>query len=358
MNVKQEISKFLFYKENALQKLAVFLKENNHSTLFILVDENTKKYCLPVLVKNLKQKFTLLEIKSGEINKNLITSQFLWKELTEKAADRNSIVLNLGGGVITDMGGFCASTFKRGIRFINIPTSLLGMVDAAVGGKTGIDFNGLKNQIGLFSNPEMVLIVPLFLETLPKRELLSGLAEVIKYGLIKDPSIWEAIKKMHFNNPRISFEIIQKSIQIKERVVQLDPKEKGIRKSLNFGHTLGHAIETHFLTKPKEKHLLHGEAISIGMILAAHLSFQTQDFPLEFAHEISSFLKTIYKQRIPFEIAANDILSVLDLVKHDKKNDRGKTNFILLSTIGEALLDCQITKEEILEAFKFYNKIG
>ncbi|HIP48138.1 MAG TPA: 3-dehydroquinate synthase [Lutibacter sp.] len=345
----------IFYQKEAFNQLGIYLSTQSVSKLFILVDENTKKHCLPLLTEKCEHPFSLIEIKSGEVHKNLTTSQYIWQELTDKGAERNSLVLNLGGGVITDMGGFCAATFKRGIGFINIPTTLLGMVDAAIGGKTGIDFNGLKNQIGLFSNPKMVLLIPEFLVTLPVRELLSGLAEVIKYGLIDDTSIWETIKGFNTRKPSVSFEIIQKSIQIKERIVQQDPKEKGVRKTLNFGHTLGHAIETHFLSKSKNEHLLHGEAVAIGMILAVHLSFQTQGLPLEIVHKISTVLKEIYASTIPSKITTDDYQPIFDLLKHDKKNDKGKANFILLSSIGEAVLDCQISENEILKAFTYYN---
>jgi len=355
MSVQSNSSKSIFYQKEAFNQLGYYLSTQAVSKLFILVDENTKKYCLPLLKQECQHAYVLIEINSGEIYKNLSTCQHIWQELTNKGADRNSLLLNLGGGVITDMGGFSAATFKRGMRFINIPTTLLGMVDAAVGGKTGVDFNGLKNQIGLFSNPKMVLIIPEFLESLPQRELLSGLAEVIKYGLIDDISIWNTIKQFDSQKPSISYEITQKSIQIKERIVQQDPTEKGIRKILNFGHTLGHAIETYFFSKTEEKHLLHGESVVIGMILAAHLSYQTQGLPLEIVLEIATNIKEIYIQTIPSKISENNFLPILDLLKHDKKNDKEKTNFILLSSIGEAILDCQVTEIEILKAFEFYN---
>lgn len=229
------------------------------------------------------------------------------------------------------------------------------MVDAAIGGKTGIDFNGLKNQIGLFSNPEMILIAPKFLKTLPKRELFSGLAEVIKYGLTDDPSIWETVKNIDLENFTISADLIKKSIQIKERIVKQDPTEKGLRKTLNFGHTLGHAIETHFFSKPTKEQLLHGEAIGVGMILAAHLSFQTQGFQVELVAEIKTQIKRIYKSSIPRKLSLKDYKPIMDLLKHDKKNNQGTTNFILLSAIGKPILDCQVTESEILLAFEYYN---
>ena len=345
----------IHHQKQAFEKLAFFLDSEAITKVFILVDENTKEYCLPIFNKEYQLPYTLIQIISGEINKNLDTCKNIWQKLTDCGADRNSLLINLGGGVISDMGGFTAATYKRGIRFINIPTTLLGMVDAAIGGKTGIDFNGLKNQIGLFSNPEIILIVPKFLKTLPKRELFSGLAEVIKYGLTDDPSIWETVKKIDIENFTFSTDLIKKSIQIKERIVKQDPTEKGLRKTLNFGHTLGHAIETHFFSKPTKEQLLHGEAIAIGMILAVHLSFQTQGFPLELVADITTHIKRIYKSSIPTKLSSKDYKPILDLLKHDKKNNKGATNFILLSSIGKPILDCQVMESEILRAFEYYN---
>lgn len=331
-----------------------YFKKNFASRVFVLVDENTKQYCLPIVQKNLTHKLTPIQIHSGETHKNLETCQFLWQELIDKGCDRNSILLNLGGGVITDMGGFVAATFKRGIRFINIPTSLLAMVDAAIGGKTGIDFKQLKNQIGLFANPEMTLIYPEFLKTLAPREIRSGLAEVIKYGLIKDSSIWEYIKNMDTTSFDIAPSIIKKSIAIKETIVKKDPTEKGERKTLNFGHTLGHAIETHFLSKSESEQLLHGEAVAVGMILAAHLSTKSNSFPLAQTMEIAKVIDRLFPKII---IASDDISVILKFLQHDKKNTNGKVNFVLLKEIGKPELDCQVTDNQLLEAFAFYNSL-
>ncbi len=342
------------YTNASFEELNSYILKTDFSKIFILVDENTKKYCLPILKEVTLFSFSTIEIKSSETHKNLDTLQQIWKTLTDKAADRKSLLLNLGGGVITDIGGFAAATFKRGMRFINIPTTLLGMVDASVGGKTGIDFNGLKNQIGLFTNPEMVLVYKDFLQTLPTRELQSGMAEVIKYGLIADIKIWKYFKELN-SNSKISNEIIQNSIQIKEQIVQTDPKEKGIRKTLNFGHTLGHAIETHFLSKSKKKQLLHGEAVAIGMILATHLSYQTKNLPLQTLTAITSSIKNYYQNAIPKRISKKDYSPIIDLLKHDKKNTNGKVNFILISAIGKPLLDCEVTDSEIVSALDYYS---
>lgn len=328
-----------------------YLEKNSKAKIFVLVDENTEQYCLPILIKYLNHKTTPIQISSGEVFKTLETCQLLWQELIDQGADRYSVLINLGGGVITDMGGFVAATYKRGIRFINIPTSLLAMVDAAIGGKTGIDFKQLKNQIGIFIPPEMTLIYPEFLKTLVPREMRSGLAEVIKYGLIDSPKIWNYIQKMDTNSFKIDPWIIQESVAIKEKIVAQDPTEKGIRKSLNFGHTLGHAIETYFLSKTKSKQLLHGEAIAAGMILAASLSSQTTDFPIEKTRKIARVINKLYAK---LNFTPSDIDAMLDLLQHDKKNTNGQLNFVLLKTIGKTELDCQVSEEQIRNAFDFY----
>ena len=344
----------IHYTNASFEELNNYILKTDLSKIFILVDENTKKYCLPILKKTALFSFSIIEIRSSELHKNLDTLQQIWKTLTVKAADRKSLLLNLGGGIITDIGGFAAAAFKRGMRFINIPTTLLGMVDASIGGKTGIDFMGLKNQIGLFATPEMVVINKVFLQTLPTRELKSGMAEVVKYGLISDIRIWEYFKELNSSN-KISNEIIQKSIDIKEKIVLADPKERGIRKILNFGHTLGHAIETHFLNKPKKEQLLHGEAVGIGMILATHLSYQTKNLPHKTLLEITSSIKSYYKNTIPKRISKDDYTAIQELLKHDKKNTHGKVNFILISAIGKPLLDCEVTSSEIINALDYYS---
>jgi len=336
------------------EPINTFLSNNSSASIFVIIDENTQKYCLPILQKVLRSNIITLQIASGEINKNLDTCQLLWQKLLDLGADRNTILINLGGGVLTDLGGFVAATYKRGIRFINIPTTLLAMVDAAIGGKTGIDFNQLKNQIGVFANPEMTLIYPTFLKTLAPREIRAGLAEVIKYGLIADTAIWEYIQKMDTNSYDIDPTIIKKSIQIKENIVAKDPTEKGVRKILNFGHTLGHAIETHLLSKPKAEQLLHGEAVAIGMILAAQLSSQTQNFPIEKRNEVTILIKRLYPN---ISISNKDITAILDLLKYDKKNTNGQVNFVLLQTIGKPVLDCQVSTSQIIEAFDFYKAL-
>lgn len=335
----------------AFKQLSRYLDANKQAKVLVLVDENTQHYCLPILQKMLNSNLISIQIPSGEINKNLDTCRRLWQDLINLKVDRSSILINLGGGVITDLGGFVAATFKRGIRFINIPTSLLGMVDASIGGKTGVDFQQLKNQIGIFAKPEMTLIYASFLNTLAPREIRSGLAEVIKYALIDDASIWNFIQTMDPTSSDVDPSIIQKSVHIKERIVTQDPTEKGIRKTLNFGHTLGHAIETHYLSKDRNSRLLHGEAVATGMLLAAHLSYQTQNFPFKKMIEIASVINSLYPK---INISEHDIAPILNLLKHDKKSSNGQANFVLLQAIGKPVLDCQVNEEQIKQAFEFY----
>ncbi|MCC6690576.1 MAG: 3-dehydroquinate synthase, partial [Bacteroidia bacterium] len=261
----------------SLKQLSNQLKKTEYkkSIFFILVDQNTIVHCLPYLIAEVKslKNAEIIEIESGEQNKNIKVCIELWKVLGEYQANRKSVIINLGGGVICDIGGFVASTFKRGIEFINIPTTLLAQVDASVGGKTGIDFNNFKNEIGVFNNPSAVIVNPYFLKTLSKKEYLSGFAEIIKHALIADLAYWEKILKTELSDEVGIAELVKQSIAIKRKVVESDPHEKGLRKILNFGHTIGHALESYFLEK-NESIVLHGEAVAAGMICEAYLSFR------------------------------------------------------------------------------------
>ena len=260
-------------------------------------------------------------------------------------------MINVGGGVVTDLGGFVASTFKRGIDFINVPTTLLSMVDASVGGKTGVDLGNLKNQIGVINVPKMVLIDTLYLETLSKNEMRSGLAEMLKHGLIYDTNYWRKfldLKSMDFAD---FDELIYRSVEIKNEIVLQDPTEKNIRKALNFGHTLGHAIESYFLDHKDKKTLLHGEAIAIGMILESHISLHKNLINLEEYNQIKTAIKNIYEDVI-FE--ESDIEPILDLLIHDKKNEYGTIQFALIDGIGKIIINQTVENELILNAFKDY----
>lgn len=342
------------FSEDAYRKLNDYISENSPSTIFILVDENTNNYCLPILIEKLETEaiIEIIEIEAGEVNKNLDTCSGVWHALTELGADRKSLMINLGGGVITDLGGFVASTFKRGIAFVNIPTTLLSMVDASVGGKTGVDLGVLKNQIGLFSDPEMVLIDPRYLETISDRELHSGLAEIIKYGITFDRKIWNKIINFKELNVSEINKLIHRSIEIKNEVVTKDPKEKGLRKILNFGHTLGHAIESYFLESEDKENLTHGEAIAIGMVTEAFISHKLLNFPSEHVKSIKETILSIY-EKVAIDVL--DYEEIISLLIHDKKNVGGQVNFVLLTDFEKFKLDCKVEKDLIIEALNYYN---
>lgn len=332
-------------------ELAIFFKENTYSKIFVLVDEHTKLHCWPVLMPYVASfSYHLLEIPSGEQQKNLTTCAFIWNELLYNGADRHSLFLNLGGGVIGDMGGFCASTYKRGIDFIQIPTTLLSQVDASVGGKVGIDFSGVKNSIGLFKNPISVWIFPPFLKTLPVEELRSGFAEVIKHALIADKKQWERLLQIDNLNTIDWGSFIESSIQIKGKIVDEDPEEAGVRKILNFGHTIGHALESLFLDTSNS--LKHGEAVAIGIIMEAYLSFVTGKISAEELEEIRSFIFRIFGQ---YDIQSMSFDELMALIRKDKKNKGKNILFSLLEGIGKSSYDQNCNTEHIREAVSYYN---
>lgn len=341
---------------NKIIDLQGILYEYNKQNVFILVDENTKKDCYPLISKYLPQNINLIEIKSGEENKNIETVKLIWEALSKNGADRKSLLINLGGGVIGDMGGFAASTFKRGIKFINLPTTLLSQVDASVGGKTGFDFLGLKNEIGCFSAPEKVIIYPGFLKTLDADNILSGFAEMIKHALIFDAGHYEKLKELNLNKDEINYDklfgLIKKSVQIKEHFVKNDPFEANIRKALNFGHTFGHAIESYFLNTDKE--LSHGKAVALGMIFELFLSNKKCFFPMDQVVAIAGHINNLYGK---LDISENHYEAFYELMKHDKKNDKDEINFTFLSGIGLAEINKNATKQEIFEAFDFYMQL-
>ncbi|SHJ15161.1 3-dehydroquinate synthase [Flavobacterium terrae] len=331
-----------------------YLKENNFSKIFFIADENTNELCLPKILPLIETEvpFEIIELEAGEENKTIETCTQVWKVLIELGADRKSLIINIGGGVITDMGGFIASTYKRGIPFINIPTTLLSMVDASVGGKNGVDLDGLKNQIGTITNPAMVIIDSTFLETLSQREMKSGLAEMLKHGLIAKKTHWEKFKELAEIDFDSFDELIAESVEIKNNIVTQDPTENGIRKALNFGHTLGHAIETLFLENPEKENLLHGEAIAAGMILESYISLKKGLISNEEYSEIKSYLLSIYE---PITFEENDKFDIINLLIHDKKNEYGKVQFALLNGIGNISLNQTTDNELIMNSFKDYN---
>ncbi len=331
------------------ESLATFFAQNEYSHIAILVDEFTNKYCLPIIQDLLPSNFTKVLIKSGEHHKNLATCEQVWDRMTKANMDRHSLLVNLGGGVIGDLGGFCASTYKRGIDFIQIPTTLLAQVDASVGGKLGIDFHGLKNHIGVFQLPKAVLIDPKFINTLSIQQKKSGFAEIIKHCLIRDEKEWSAIRQQSFEELDLS-KLIAHSVAIKEAVVLEDPKEAGLRKILNFGHTLGHAIETYLLDKGKRK-ILHGEAIAIGMIVEAFISHQRDLISLQELEEIESYLFENYGR---VKLHPEEISKIIALTAQDKKNKGKEIRFSLLTGIGDCGYDIPVSTSEMKKAIQYY----
>mgnify|MGYP001415321847 FL=1 len=344
----------VYFDSIGYETLASLLIPSHYSKIFILVDENTSQYCLPHFLNNLATEIEIeiIELEVGEIHKNIATCTEVWGALSELGGDRKSIVLNLGGGVISDLGGFVACTFKRGIDFVNIPTTLLSMVDASIGGKNGIDLGNLKNQIGIIREPKAVLIDTQFLNTLPQNEMRSGLAEMLKHGLIFDKTYWDKFKNLKDLNTEDLNVLIHQSIQIKNNIVCEDLTENGIRKSLNFGHTLGHAIESYFLENEAKKNLLHGEAVAIGMILESYISKEKDLLSNAEYHEIKYIINDIF-DRIDF--SELEIEKIIDLLIYDKKNEFGKVQFALLDGIGKIKINQEVDNALIYKAFEDYN---
>ena len=336
--------------DNSLEELARFAKQAKYSRVFILTDENTGEHCLPLVQKHFEgeDNYDLIEVPSGEENKTIDFCTGIWNMLIDFGADRKALMINLGGGVITDMGGFAASTFKRGINFVQVPTTLLSQVDASVGGKTGIDLDGVKNIIGTFTQPKAVFISADFLATLPSRQVLSGTAEMLKHGLIMDKAYWNALKSSNLSQPQ--GELIYRSVEIKNEVVIEDPKEHGLRKALNFGHTVGHAVETNSLLND-ENPLTHGEAIAIGMICESYLSYKKAGLSKAELDEIVGVITNLYPK---YNLAAANFTGLAYLMLKDKKNEFGRINCTLLSAIGACKLDNICTEEELFGALEYY----
>ncbi len=334
-------------------KVNTFLNENTFSKLAVIVDENTVKDCLPIFRENVKgHSFHLIEIPSGEKNKTIATCQTIWQRMMEHGLDRHSLVINLGGGVIGDMGGFCAATFKRGMAFIQIPTTLLAQVDASIGGKLGIDFNEVKNAIGLFQNPKAVFIDPIFLKTLSYKELRSGFAEIIKHGLIADVNLWNDIVAVEDIYDFEMEDLIYRSLLVKQNVVEQDPFEKGIRKVLNFGHTIGHALES--VALDSNKPLLHGEAIAIGMVCEAWLSQKENELSATNLKTISHYIIGLYGKSI---LSETDFPQYLEIMSQDKKNQGKTINFTYLKGLGSSVFDCTSAEDSILDSLRYYNSL-
>jgi 3-dehydroquinate synthase len=338
----------IYVGENSWETLQNYVAK--YTKIFVIVDENTERDCLPILKSNLPNiDWNIVLIPSGELHKNIETCQIIWQTIMQNEANRNALTINLGGGVIGDMGGFCASTFKRGMDFIQIPTTLLSQVDASIGGKLGIDFQNIKNSIGLFANPQAVFVNPIFLKTLSQREIRSGFAEIIKHALIVDAEQWQVLKTITDLTKVNWSERLIPSLEIKKTVVEADPFEKGWRKALNFGHTIGHAVESLLLESTSP--LLHGEAIAIGMICESYLSHKILGMSKADLDEICRFILNIYGKVDLSNLAQNDLLN---LMKQDKKNDANVINFTLLNQIGEANVNQTTNENAITESLNFY----
>jgi 3-dehydroquinate synthase len=321
----------------------------NRSKIVIMVDENTHDYCLEYLLTTfdfLKEAEVML-LPAGEENKVMEVCFQVWEALTEYGIGRNDLIINLGGGVVTDMGGFIASIYKRGVDFIHIPTSLLAMVDASIGGKTGVDLGVYKNQLGVFNQPKAIFIDPAFLQTLPVEEKRNGFAEMLKHGLVADEKHWSNIKGKTVES--LTLQDIVESVTIKFKIVEEDPNEKNSRKKLNFGHTIGHAIEGYLLQK---KPISHGYAVAMGMLVEAGMSLDEQKITeIEF-NEIKAVICKNFKQ-IAFE--TEEITIIVAIMRNDKKNELNKINFSLLNKIGSCEINCLFDEEELTKKFNYLN---
>ena len=322
-----------------------------HDKIFVITDDTTKELCLPILstTECLKQAQNIT-IRPTDTHKDLGSLSYVWEQLSNSGATRHSCIINLGGGMVTDLGGFAASTFKRGVDFINIPTTLLSMVDASVGGKTGINFNGLKNEIGVFNDAKVVIICADFLKTLDLKNLCSGYAEMIKHGLISNKNTWAELLGFDILVPDYQKlqSMVAENICVKERVVEQDPYETGIRKALNFGHTIGHALESFALNENKP--ILHGYAVAFGIVCELYLSCIKTGFPMDKMRQTVRYIKDCYGT---FEFTCNDYDALTLLMKHDKKNTTGTINFTLLGDIGDIRINQTATRKELYEALDF-----
>ncbi len=343
----------IIFSNTIAVSLRKILENTDADRFFILTDTHSSRLCMPLL-SELCQNFNILEITIGDTDahKNLESLAKVWQSLGDNGASRKSVLINLGGGMITDLGGFAAASFKRGIRFFNIPTTLLGAVDASVGGKTGVNFNGLKNEVGVFAPAKAVLISTEFLSTLDEENIKSGYAEMLKHGLIDKPSHYEALINYDFADVDRMLELMRMSVALKEEVVTKDPFEKGIRKALNLGHTVGHAFES--LAFQRGEALLHGYAVAWGLVCELILSHRQCNFPLEILKQTASFVKNNYGY-MPFTCKEYDAL--YEFMKHDKKNEGDGINFTLLTNIGGIEINQTATKENIFTMFDIFRDL-
>ena len=344
-----ELIDYNIFIGDAGNELSEIISIGNYSNVAILVDNNTRQHCLPILSKKLGCDYSVIEIPAGEIHKNLDSCRHIWAEMLLQEMDRHSLLINLGGGVVGDMGGFCAATFLRGIDFIQIPTTLLSQVDASVGGKLGIDFNLIKNSIGVFNNPKAVFVDPEYLKTLPEDEIRSGFAEVFKHALIADADLWKDLQRINDLSEIDWRPILARSLHIKRQVVEEDPYEKGLRKALNFGHTIGHAVESFSLKT--DKPLLHGEAVAIGIVCESWLSCHIGELSKDELEAITSFVHKYYP---PYFFEKIQFPEIMSFMKKDKKNRGGVINFTFIPAIGKAEVNQVCSPDLIEESLLYY----
>lgn len=344
----------LIFSNDVASHLDALVEKYNPSTLFVLVDSNTRKCVLPKLITESKAitQAKVISIEAGDTNKNIESLMLIWTQLVENGATRKSMMINLGGGVVTDIGGFAGATFKRGIRFVNIPTTLLSAVDAAVGGKTGINFHGFKNEIGAFCEAEAVIISTRFLDTLSSEELLSGYAEMLKHGLISNVNTYNRLLAKDVANidTEEMLQLLEESVIVKKRIVEEDPTEKGIRRALNLGHTAGHAFES--LALQRKSPIPHGYAVAWGLVVELILSHMQLKFP---SIELTRLATYIYENYGAFHITCDDYDALIEFMRHDKKNDSANAiNFTMLKQVGDIHIDCIATEDDIKTALDIY----
>ncbi len=345
----------IIFSNEISKELQGILDSLEYNKIIVLTDVNTKQFVLPQLMSIPSIANAVhITMKSGDMNKNLDTLSSVWKQMCDAGASRHSILINIGGGVVTDLGGFAASTFKRGIRFINIPTTLLGAVDAAIGGKTGINFNGLKNEIGNFNEAMAVIVSTIFFATLPVEEIKSGYAEMIKHGLLSDKETLDNLLQYNFSSPDPDklLLLLQQSIEVKRKIVKEDPHEHGIRRALNLGHTAGHAFES--LAMKRMEPIPHGYAVAWGLVVELILSHMALKFNTDLLHKISHY---IYSNYGAMQISCDDYPALLDYMRHDKKSDHGEINFSLMKKPGEVEIDQILDADNVETALDIYRDI-
>lgn len=343
----------IIISEHIIDALNTAIAECEHDKMFLLSDTTTAELCVPIIreANGVAEAHNII-IGATDANKTVESISHVWEELGNHGGTRHSLMINIGGGMVTDLGGFAASTFKRGINFINIPTTLLSMVDASVGGKTGINFNGLKNEIGVFNNAKSVILDTKFLKTMDAENMCSGYAEMLKHGLINNEKMWAELVNFDISNPDLKElqRMVAESVAVKEVIVEQDPTEKGIRKALNLGHTVGHAFESFAL---KHKPILHGYAVAYGIICELYLSMKKTGFPADKMQQTVAYIKEHYGS---MPIRCEDYEELFELMTHDKKNVAGIINFTLLGGIGDIRINQTATKEDIFEALDFYRE--